>query len=241
MPERHNLTHASTPGLNNRNRLTVHIDNAITRFDIFNVLICRICPQNTSASSQASRPSPHFYSIGTSLDECLSPFPSSDIASYELHLPAESVLDAGHRLNHQVRVAMGGIRHQHIHALLDQSGTTRISIGSYADSSADPQATKCVFGGIGVENLLLNVFHRDEATQHPLLVHHGKFLNFVAVQAVTGLFQCCAHRDSNQVISRHQFGNGTIKIGLEANITVGEDTHQSPIFGDRESSNVKPL
>src|SRR5450432_2212529 len=183
----------------------------------------------------------NFYRVGSCLDQFLCCLCCDNIARNELHLFAKMIMNICHSFDDHTRMSMGSVNNQYINAFLNERGATIHIVRSNTYRGGNTQATKFVFGGMRIENLLLNILHRDQPSQHAMLVHYGQLFNLVAMKAIASLLQCRADRNSNQTVTRHQFGDGTLKVGLETDIAVCQNTNQLTILRNRDTRNVETL
>src|SRR6185437_11314878 len=73
-----------------------------------------------------------------------------------------------------------------------------------------------IFGGIGILELLLNVFNRDETLKRVVLIDHQQFLNAMLVKDFLGILERGAYRNGDQVLLGHDLRDRKIKTRLEA-------------------------
>ncbi len=125
-----------------------------------------------------------------------------DVAGDHLHAIGMA-LHAIDRLQHQLRMAVRGVDHQHVYARLDQRQRPLEPVIAHRRGGADAQAALLILGGMGKRLRLFEIFHRDEADAIVVAIDHHDALNAMLVQkrARLGLVGALAHRD--QTVLRH--------------------------------------
>src|SRR5579859_3957335 len=136
---------------------------------------------------------------------------------------------------------MRGIDDQYIYPLFNQGATASETIWPNTNGGPHTQTAKFIFGGVRIQDLLLDILHGDQAFEHAMIIDYWQFLDLVTMQAVAGLLQRGANRDGMQAFARHQFGDRAIDIRFEANIAVREDTDQLPMLGNRNNRDMEPF
>ena len=130
---------------------------------------------------------------------------------------------------------MRGIDGEHVHFSRHQLLRTLEEIAGGADGRAHAQAALAVLGRVGILQLLLDVLDGDQALEIELVVYHQKFLHAVLVEDGFGLLESSAHGDRDQILLGHHFGDGKVEAVLEAQIAIGENADEFPLFGDRNA------
>ena len=125
---------------------------------------------------------------------------------------------------------MGAIQAEHIHLGLHQGCGTLQQVLAHAHGGTHPEAAHLVLAGVGIDDGLLDVLHRDQALQLTLGVHHQQLFNAVLLEDDPGLLEGGAHGHGDQVVLGHGLAHGDVQAGLEAEVPVGEDAHQLVAF-----------
>ncbi len=81
-----------------------------------------------------------------------------------------------------------------------------------------------------------NILIGHQPDQQTPVVDHRQFFNFVIEQHRLGIVQFSAMRRYETVTRCHHLGDTARHIGLEAEITVRNDTHQSPLVIDNRNT-----
>ena len=115
------------------------------------------------------------------------------------------------------------------------------SIASLPTPIAAPhaQAAEAVLAGVRVLDRLLDVLDGDQPLQHEAVVDDQQLLDLVAVQDLARLLERRADRHREQRIARHDVARSGDRVGLEAQIAVGQDADEPPflaaVLGDRHA------
>ena len=120
--------------------------------------------------------------------------------------------------------SVGTGTHQGLHALQRVGGDT--NAGSHAQTAFG------ILAGHGLVLGLGDVLIGDEAHETVVLVHHGQFLYLVLLQDVGSCHQVGLLMGGHEVVLRHDLIHGTVQAALEAQVTVGDDTHQPLLIID---------
>ena len=139
--------------------------------------------------------------------------------------------DAFDALEHTTRMAVRGVDTQHIDADLEQCLGPLQKITTDADGRTDPQPTLVVFASHRVFDLLHDVFDGDHARQPAVAIDNQDLLDAVFVEEFFGLFERGAFGHRDQVFAGHQLADGAGPVGLEAQVTVGDNAHQVAVGG----------
>ena len=181
-------------------------------------------------------PTPTFTASAPAFDKVLRRGGRGDVAGDYGHV--EQSLELAQRLDDARRVAVGAIEHQHVnpgfHHLL--SALDALDIGAHGRAHA--QASLFVLGRQRKLDLFGNILNGYKTFEHEAAVHHRHFFDAVAAQDVLGLFQRGAYGNRDEVLLGHHVHHGLVEVFLEANVAVGEDTHQLAVFGDGHAGDV---
>ena len=127
---------------------------------------------------------------------------------------------------------MSSVDGQDVYAGFDQLRRALQVIARRADGRGASQTAQAVFRSVRIFDRLLNVFDRDQALEVVVLVDDQQLLNSVFLQDAFGLAQRGADRNGNQVLPGHHFRDRQIEPRLEAQVAVGQDADEPPLFGD---------
>ena len=84
----------------------------------------------------------------------------------------------------------------------------------------DAQTPLSVLAGTRVLGGLFDVFHGDEADAVISVIDHDQLFNAMLMQKLLGVVLADCALDGDEVVFRHQLGNGLIKIGSKAHVAV---------------------
>ncbi len=99
---------------------------------------------------------------------------------------------------------------------------------TYAGSHAE--ASEGILAGIGFILGFCNILVGHQADEMPLLVNYGEFLDFMALEYVGSLLEVGRLRCGDKVFGSHHLINLAVEVALEAEVAVGDDTHQHPVL-----------
>ncbi len=106
------------------------------------------------------------------------------------------------RLEHHLRVAVGGVHHHDVHAGVHQRLGALQAVWPHADGGTAAQASQGILAGVREALALLDVLDGDEAAQGAGVVHHQELLDAVLVEQVLRLLHARARRHGHQVLAR---------------------------------------
>ncbi len=128
-------------------------------------------------------------------------------------------------------MAVGGVQHQHVDRSCDQGGRPGLEVGAHAHRRCHPQPAEVVLGGVGVLDGLGDVLDGDEALELEVVVDDQQLLDLVLAQHLAGHLERGPDRHGDQVGRRHEVAYRAVEVGLEAQVAVGEDAEQQPVWG----------
>jgi hypothetical protein len=99
-----------------------------------------------------------------------------------------------------------------------------------ADGGAHAQAAALVLARVGKLSPLADVLDGDQPLQPPVIVHHGKLFDAVAVQDLDGFLQRGAHGRRHQAFAAHHLVHGAAVVRLELQVAVGDDADEPAIL-----------
>ena len=111
-------------------------------------------------------------------------------------------------------------------------------ISGGADGRAHAQPALRIFRGVGIFQLLLNVFDRDQALQVVLVVDDQKFLDAMLVQNFFRFFERGADGNGDEVFLGHHFADGNVEAGFKAQVAIGENADQLAVLGDGHAGDL---
>ena len=176
--------------------------------------------------------------VGAGVDEGHGSVVGGDVAGHEIDV-GEAFFDLSDRFEHARGVAVGGVDGEHVDPHGDEFRGTLEEVAGSADGAGDAQAAFFILGGIGIFQLLLNVFDGDEALELVGVVDDQQFLHAVLVEDFLGLLQSGAHGDRDEILLGHHVVDGDVGAGDKAEIAVGEDADQFAIAGDRDAGDLE--
>src|SRR5450830_1420183 len=176
--------------------------------------------------------------VSAVFDQRLGGSSGSDIAADNFHLrvfgldPLDAVQDA-------LRVAVGGIDHQHVDAGSDQQVDAFLILGAHADGSADQQFALAVFRRERVRSRFLDIFDGDQAAQFKIVVDHQHALEAVLVHQALGFIAVGAFGDVDQLVTRCHLGaRFSVEFLLKTQVAVGDDADHGLAFDHRETADA---
>ncbi len=94
-----------------------------------------------------------------------------------------------------------------------------------------------IFGSVGVLQLFLDVFYRDESLEVVLVVDDEKFFDAVLVENFFGIFERGAYGHGDEIFLGHHAVDGNVEAGFEAEVAVGENADELAMLGDGHARN----
>src|SRR5690606_19563929 len=149
------------------------------------------------------------------------------------------LLDPVDAVEHALRVPVGGVDHDHVHARLRQLFGALLGARADADRRGNAQATVFVLGGERVFGRLHHVLDGDEPAQLTGVVQHQHSLEAVDPQQLARLLQAGAFLDRDQaLLRRHDRGHGLLEVRFEAGIAVGDDADHPAAVDHRHAGKL---
>ena len=148
-----------------------------------------------------------------------------DVAGHDAHRVGE-LLDARHRVEHALRMAVRGVDDEQVDAGIDQPLGALEAVVADAGGGGDAQAALRVLGGVRVELRLLDVLDGDQADAVAVAIDDQQLLDAVLVQQALGLVLVDALLDRDEVLAGHQLVDLLRRVGGEAHVAVGQDADQ---------------
>ena len=111
--------------------------------------------------------------------------------------------------------------HQGLHTVQGIEGDT--------DTCCHAQTTFLILARHRLVLGLCDILIGDQTDQTVVLIHHGEFLDFILLQDLGSSRQVCLLMGGHEMFLRHDLIDGTIQTTLEAQVTVGDDTHQMTV------------
>jgi hypothetical protein len=121
---------------------------------------------------------------------------------------------------------VGGVDGEGVDAVFDELGGAFEEVAGGADGSGDAEAALLILAGVGVLQLLLDVFDGDEALELVGVVDDEELFDAVLVEDVLGLLERGADGDGDEVGLGHHVADGDVGAGDEAEVAVGEDADE---------------
>ena len=148
-------------------------------------------------------------------------------------------LDFAHALDHTLGMAMGGIDHHHVHAGGHQFFQPFVAVTAGTEGGTDTQLAGAVLRGFGVGVGLQDVLDGHEAAQLEGVVDHQHAFEAVLVHELLGVFGAGALAHGDQaLLRRHDVAHRLVQLGLEAQVTVGDDAHHLAPLDHRQAGDV---
>ena len=108
-----------------------------------------------------------------------------------------------------------------------------------ADCCGDPEASSLVLRRMRELHALLDVLHRDEASQHAVGVDDRQLLDLVPVERLPCLLEVRADRDRDEALRGHEGRDRPVDVVLEAKIAIGQDPDElAALVRDRDAGDV---
>ena len=183
------------------------------------------CAGDHARGADGARADADFDGVCASIDEGNRAFVGGHVAGQQVDF-GKALLDFAYRFEHARGVAVCGVDGEGIDAGVDQFGGALQKVAGGADGRADAQTALFVLAGVGIFQLLLDVFDGDQALELVLVVDHEQLLDAVLVEDVFGLFERGADRNRDEVFLGHHIADGDVGAGFEAQVAVGEDADQ---------------
>ena len=191
-----------------------------------------------AGGADGARADAHFDAVGAGFHQRDGGFGGGDVAADHVHV-REVLLDPGDAVEHALRVTVGGVHHDHIHARFHQRGDALFGAAAGAHGRADAQTALAVFTGVGVAGGFFDVLDGDHAAQLAGVVDHQDLFDAVLVQQGLHFVGAGAlfHR-YQAVAAGHDVGHGLVVVGDEAGVTAGDDAHHLLAFHHRHAGDV---
>ena len=135
-------------------------------------------------------------------------------------------------------MAVRRVNGQRVGAVAHQLCRALQKIACSPDRSAHAQAALIVLAGVGVLQLLLDVFNRDQPHQLILVIYDQQLFNAVLVQDQLRLFERGAHGHGDQVLLGHHVAHGNVGARLKAQVAIGQDAHQPLALRDGHAADA---
>ncbi len=135
-------------------------------------------------------------------------------------------------------VAVGGVDGEGVDAGGDELCCAFEEVSGGADGSGYAEAALGVLGGVGVLELLLDVFDGDEAFELVVVVDDEELFDAVLVEDLLGLFECGSDGDGDEVFLGHHRVDAEVGAGDEAEVAVGEDSDELFVLGDGDAGDL---
>ena len=184
-----------------------------------------------TGGTDRTRTNTHLDSIGTVINEHLGSLASSNITNNDIDI-GEHLLGFDEFLDHRLRVTMGSIDDDSVGTSINESLHTVEGISSHTHTSGHTQTTLLVLTGHGLILGFGDILIGDKSDQTVILIYYGQFLDFVLLQDLCGSHQISLLMGGYEIILRHDFLDRTIQTTLEAQVTVGDDTHEVLLIVD---------
>ena len=133
---------------------------------------------------------------------------------------------------------MGGVQTDAVHLRAHQRGHAIHGVGGHAHRRAAQQAAAGIAGRVGILGALLDVLDGDESAKIVILIHDGELLDAMLGQNLLGRLQIGAHGRGDEVVLRHHVLDRLVEVGFEAEVAVGQNTHQLAVLGDRHAGDA---
>ena len=141
-------------------------------------------------------------------------------------------------MQHAHAVAVRGIDGNDVHLGFHQGADAGHGIAANAHGGGAQQAAVRIARAVGILGGLFDILDSDQAAEVIMLIHDGQFFNAVAGQDGLGLLKRGTHGRGDQVFLGHHFANLAVIIGFKAEIAVGQDAHQTLVFGDGHAADA---
>ena len=135
-------------------------------------------------------------------------------------------------------MAVGGVHHQQVHLGLHQFRRALQVIARGPQGRAHAQAPLLVFAGVRVLDLLLNILYGNKPAQIIGIIYNQEFFHAMLVQHPLGFFQGRSHGDGDEVVLGHHVFHQQVDALLEAQVAIGQDSHQFARLGDGHAGNL---
>ncbi len=176
--------------------------------------------------------------VGAGVDEGLGAVVGGDVAGEESYV-GEALLDFADGFEDAGGVAVGGVDGEGVDAHVDEGGGALEEVAGGADGSGYAEAALLVLGGVGVLELLLDVFDGDEALELVVVVDDEELFDAVLVEDLFGLLERGADGDGDEVVLGHHVADGDVGAGDEAEVAVGEDADEAALAGDGDAGDLE--
>src|SRR4029077_7308499 len=183
-------------------------------------------------------PDPDLDGIDAGLNQSRSPLVCRYVSSSHVEIriaPAHTFNDIENILG----VTMSRVNGDEVNPRAHERLHPLFPVRAHPHRCANPQSSALIFAGVRILDLLFYVFDGDQTFQLKGLVHDQQLLNPVLMQKLFRFVGVNAWSDGYQRILRHHIGDGPIKFFFEAQITMGQDTNQSSVFGNRNPRDTK--
>ena len=136
-------------------------------------------------------------------------FVGGDVAGEEVDV-GKALLDFADGFEDARGVAVRGVDGESVDAVLHEFGGAFEEVSGSTDGCAYAEAALLVLGGVGVLQLLLDVFYGDEAFELVVVVDDEELFDAVLVQDLLGFFERGADGDGDEVFLGHHVADGDI-------------------------------
>ena len=136
-------------------------------------------------------------------------------------------------------MAVGGVDGEGVDAVFHELGGAFEEVARGSNGAGDAQAALLILAGVGILQLLLDVFDCDQALELVVVVDDEELFDAVLVEDVLGLFERGADRDGDEVGLGHHVADGNVGARDKAQIAVGEDADELAFFGDGNAGDLE--
>ena len=176
--------------------------------------------------------------VGAGVDQGQGAFVGRDVAGEEIDF-GEALLALGDSFEDAGGMAVGGVDGEGVDAILDEFGGALEEVAGGSDGAGDAKAALLILAGVGVLQLLLDVFDGDEALELVGVVDDEKLFDAMLVQDLLGLLEGGADGNGDEVGLGHHVADGDVGAGDEAQIAVGEDADELALLGDGDAGDLE--
>ena len=188
--------------------------------------------------ADGTRADADFHGVHAGFDERQGRLSRGDVAGHDVDA-VKGFLHVAHRVDHATAVSVGGVDNHGVHPGVDQGRHAFVGVGGHAHGRGHTEAAELVLARVGELAELDDVAVGDESDELAFAVDNRQLFDAVLAQDLLGLGQVASVLGDDQILARHELGDGACRLLFEAQVAVGHNAHQfAGIVRDRDAANL---
>ena len=134
------------------------------------------------------------------------------------------------RIQHRLRVPVGGIDHNHVYPYLLEPRHAIFRLRPHTHSRTHAEPAMSVLACVGIHDAFFDILDGNKPFELEMFVDDRKLLDPMLVQHLASLFQTRPFGRRDQFVSLHDLRDLQIHPGFEPQITIRKNTDQFLVF-----------